>query len=260
MAAAVMTGCEPWQAQGTGDRARTGVAVVHGFTGNPLSTTPTAQALNAAGFTVSVPRLPGHGTTARDMAKTRYADWRAEVDRTVDELLTTCDKVVLVGLSMGGTLTLDVTSSRSDVAGAVVINAALLDRDEVVAKLAPILQHIIPMIPRDLAGLPTGDIAKADEDEHAYGMVPAKAAQSLTSQLGRIRGQLGNLTQPILVAWSPQDHTVPPKNSEALLGMLGSDDVTPLRLERSFHVATLDYDRPKLEAAIIAHVEKIHAG
>lgn len=255
----IMDGCEAWEAVGDGPKASTGVAVVHGFTGNPISTTPLAKVLNAAGYTVAVPRLPGHGTTAKDMAGTRYEDWRGEVDATIDRLQEQCDKVLCVGLSMGGTLTLDVTSTRSDIAGCAVINAAIRDPEQLVAKIAPILQFIIPMIPRDLAGLPSGDIAKPGADEHAYGMVPAKAAQSLVNNLGRVRGQLPRLTQPILVAWSPQDHTVPAENSQTILELVGSEDVTTVVCERSYHVATIDWDQELLETEITAFVDRVHA-
>jgi len=257
---ASIPGADAWSAQGSGDNARVGVAVVHGFTGNPLSTRPLGERLNHEGYTVVVARLPGHGTNVRDMGRTRYADWRAEVERVVDDLASRCDVVVLVGLSMGGTLTLDVASSRTDaVDGAVAINAQLLDPTQALAKLAPLLQYVVPYVPRDLAGLPSDDIAKPGEDEHAYGWIPARSAQSLTTQLRRIRGQLLDLRQPILVAYSPQDHTVPADSSRALVDLVGSDDVTELVLEHSFHVATLDHDRELLEDAVVAFVGKVAA-
>jgi len=39
--------------------------LLHGFTGNPITMRSLTDAFVAAGFTVSVPRLPGHGTTVR---------------------------------------------------------------------------------------------------------------------------------------------------------------------------------------------------
>ncbi len=256
--AATITGAEPWSATGEGPRARIGVLVVHGFTGNPNSTRPVGERLHREGYTVDVPRLPGHGTTVKDMAATRYADWRAEVDRRLDDLAGRCDQVVLVGLSMGGTLVLDVASSRpGDVAGVVAINGQILDPDQLLAKLAPVMQYVAPVVPRDLAGLPSDDIAKPGADEHAYAKVPAKAAQSLIRELPRVRAQLLDLTQPLLVAVSPQDHTVPAKNSKAIVEFAGSGDITELELPRSYHVATLDFDAELLEDAIVAFVARV---
>lgn len=255
---AVIPGAEAWAAQGRGERAGVGVLCLHGFTGNPHTSRPLGQRLHREGYTVSVPRLPGHGTDVRDMARTRYPDWRFHVDRAVDELRRDCDRIVVAGLSMGGTLSLDVASARpAEVAGVVAINAQILDPEQALAKLAPVLQHVAPIVPRDLAGLPSDDIAKPGADERAYAKVPAKSARSLIRELPRIRAQLARLVQPLLVAYSPQDHTVPPKNSRAVIELVGSDDITELVLERSYHVATLDYDAGALEDAVVDFVARV---
>lgn len=247
----VISGAEAWSAPGEGELARVGIAVVHGFTGNPVSTRPLGEALAARGFAVEVPRLPGHGTHWRDMMQTRYSDWRREVERVLDELRGRTDVVVLAGLSMGGTLALDVASARaSDVAGVVSINAAVLDREGILPKIAPLLERLLPAVPAAAAGLVKNDIAKPGMDERAYPMVPNAAANSLLAELPRIRRQLERCTLPALVAYSPGDHSVPPENSTAVLGLLAGDDVHELRLERSYHVATLDYDFHQLEAGI----------
>ncbi|MTV26211.1 alpha/beta fold hydrolase [Nitriliruptoraceae bacterium ZYF776] len=260
MVDAVVTipGAEPFSAAGSGQRARTGVVVLHGFTGNPNSTKPLGRSLAARGHRVEVPCLPGHGTDVRDLARTRYADWFGAVERVVRQVREGTDHLVVVGLSMGGTLTLDVASRHPDlVDGAVVINPQISDPTQPLAKLAPVLQHVLPFVPRDLAGLPSDDIARPSADERAYPMVSAKAAQSLIVELPRIRSQLPRLTQPLLVAWSPRDHSVPPANAESLPGLVGSDDVERLVLHRSYHVATLDYDQPRLEAAVAAFVDRV---
>jgi carboxylesterase len=51
------------------------VLVLHGFTGNPVSMRPLAEACAKEGFTVELPRLPGHGTSVEDLMTTGWADW-----------------------------------------------------------------------------------------------------------------------------------------------------------------------------------------
>jgi len=238
----ILPGAEPWSSPGTGERARIGIATIHGFTGSPVSMRALAEALAARGFTVELPRLPGHGTHWRDMMRTRYADWRSEVVRTLDRLRERCDTIVLVGLSLGGTLVLDVAAERgNDVAAVVSINAAVLDREGVVAKLAPFLEKIVPVVPAKAAGLAKNDIAKGG-DEQAYERVPAAAGNSVMRELPRVRNALAELRVPVLVAWSRQDHSVPPENSRAILRLAHNAKLTELCLERSYHVATMDYD------------------
>ena len=62
----IIPGCEPWSAEG----GPHGVLVLHGFTGNPQSMRGLAEAFAAAGFTVELPLLPGHGTSVDDMVAT----------------------------------------------------------------------------------------------------------------------------------------------------------------------------------------------
>ena len=94
----VLPGAEPFEHAG-GD---VGVLLVHGFTGCPQSMRPWAEHLAAEGFTVSLPRLPGHGTRWQDLNLTRWTDWYAEAERALDALRRTCSTVFVMGLSMGG--------------------------------------------------------------------------------------------------------------------------------------------------------------
>jgi carboxylesterase len=240
----VLPFAQAWSSRGEGPRARIGIVVSHGFTGNPSSVRPYGEALAARGFRVDVPRLPGHGTDVRDMARTRYDDWRGAVVAARDRLKAECDAVILTGLSMGATIVLDVASAEPEkVAGAVAINGALLDREGLVAKLAPYLARLVPMVPAKAAGLVKNDMAKPGGEEHAYDRVPMQAANSFLFEFPRIRAQLRGCRVPLLVAYSIQDHSVPPANSLAVPGLVGEGgQVTMLPLERSYHVATLDYD------------------
>ncbi|HYO94870.1 MAG TPA: alpha/beta fold hydrolase [Polyangiaceae bacterium] len=251
----VIPGAEAWQAAGApghdARRAATGVGLIHGFTGNPVSMRPLAEQLHTRGFRVDVPRLPGHGTHYLDMLPTRYADWRAEVVRTVERLQGLADRVVLVGLSMGGALVLDVASAGAHpIAGVVTINTQFLSRTGLAVKLGPYLERLMPLALPQLAGLRKDDIAKPHVTEHAYTRVPSAAGSSFLRELPRIREQLPKLSVPALIAYSRQDHSVPPENSKAVLGLLPASQARELVLERSYHVATLDYDLEPLAEAI----------
>ena len=98
----VLPGAEPFSAPG----GPHGALVVHGFTGCPQSMRGLAEALAGAGFAVELPRLPGHGTTIDDMLETGWTDWSGAAEAAYQDLAGRCDKVVVGGLSMGGTLTL----------------------------------------------------------------------------------------------------------------------------------------------------------
>jgi len=252
-------GAEPFSARGTGERGRVGVVVVHGFTANPIGTRPLGMRLAGAGYSVEVPRLPGHGTSVRDLARTRYADWRASVVNATVALARGCEHVVLVGQSMGGSIVLDLAGSGDHpIAGVVTINALVLDRTELLARAAPLLQHVVPFVPRGAAGLPSDDLAKPGVEERAYGWVSARAAQSFIAELPRIRSVLGGVTCPALVVTSPEDHTVDPANGAAIAeAMTAAPRVERLETRRSYHVPLLDYDAEMLEERIVAFVAAV---
>ncbi len=254
----VQPGAEAWSAVGTGERADTGVVLVHGFTGNPKATRPLAEVLNEAGFGVDVVRLPGHGTSPKDMGTTRWSDWRTAVTHAVDRALREHDRVVLLGHSMGGTLTLDLVAHRDDIAAAIVVNPLVAAPPNPLAKVAPVLQYLLPMVSRSVAGMPTDDIARPDVSEDAYPRVSTKASQSLLVALDGVRTGLPQVTVPLLVVSSRVDHTVDPVNGDILVEEVGSTQVQRVFLERSWHVPQLDWDRDEVEQAVVDFVVGVH--
>ena len=200
----VLPGAEPWSSNGSGERSRIGILLAHGFTGSPASLRPLAELLAQRGFAIELVRLPGHGTHFRDMMSTRYEDWRAEVSEGIDRLAARTQRVVALGLSMGGTLVLDLVSQQpARVAGVVVINTPVLERKGILVKLAPFLEHVLPLVPSSAAGLARNDIAKPGTNELAYSWVPAKSGNSLLREFSRIRAQLPSLAnrQPHAYRW-----------------------------------------------------------
>jgi len=58
----IRPGAHPWSSDGDDS---VGVLLLHGFTGSPASMRPWGEALADRGWTVRVPRLPGHGPGGR---------------------------------------------------------------------------------------------------------------------------------------------------------------------------------------------------
>lgn len=260
--ATVIPGAEAWSSPGEGERGEVGVLVSHGFTGNPISTRPLGDAIAAAGYAVEVPRLPGHGTHWRDLGRTRYADWRDTVDRFLERMLGERRAVVLVGFSMGGTIGLDLAAERcrdgpaDRFAGVATVNGLVVPPPNPLKPLSPVLQHLLPYLPPQLAGIAVDDIAKGGS-EQAYPWVSYKAVWSYGKELGRVLRELPDVRVPVLVVQSRQDHTVDPANGDAIASRVGTDDVTQLWLERSYHVATLDHDAELLFGETVDFIGRV---
>ncbi|MGN6415176.1 alpha/beta hydrolase [Flexivirga sp.] len=244
----VLPGAEPFAHDGSA----TGVLVCHGFTGSPQSMLPIARRCADAGYTVRLPRLPGHGTTWQDLNTTAWTDWWSEVDAAYDELRRRCDRIVAVGLSMGGTLaTLAAQSHPHGIHGLVLINPAYTMSDLRLRAL-PLLQHVVPSI----AAI-AGDIKKPGVRELAYDRTPLKALQSQRQLWAQVTRDLPQVTQPLLLLHSPQDHVVPPECSTLLLARVSSTDKTEILLTDSYHVATLDNDAELIEDETMQFIQRV---
>lgn len=241
----VMPGAEAFRHRG----GRTGVLLCHGFTGSPQSLRPWAEYLAAAGLSVSLPRLPGHGTTWPELARTRWEDWFAEVDRAFAELLADTDEMFVMGLSMGGCLALRLAELRgSAIAGLVLVNPSLT-ADTRLFVLAPVLKYVVP----SLKGI-ASDIKKPEVAETGYDRVPVKAAATLPGLWRITQRHLSEVTQPILVFRSGTDHVVGPASLRLLLQALPANQVEVRELPDSYHVATLDNDAPAIFAGSLKFV------
>jgi carboxylesterase len=233
---------EPFFADATPDPhdgQRVGVLLVQGFTGSPASMVPWGRALAGHGLGVSVPRLPGHGTTWQECNRTRWSDWYGEVERAFEKLRADCDQVVVGGLSMGGSLALQLAADRGrEVAGLVLVNPAVnTERKDVLA--LPVLKHVVGGFP----GI-ANDIKKEGVDEHGYSKTPLKAAHSMMTAWKTVREDLPKVTQPLLMFLSEVDHVVDPSSARIIRGAVSSRDLSEHVLVNSYHVATLDNDAP----------------
>jgi len=237
---------------GLTDGRRVGVLLSHGFTGSPHSMRAWGQDLADRGYGVAVPRLPGHGTTWRDLATRRFEDWYAEVDRALDALVAEHDQVVVGGLSMGGTLALRLAAERpGDVAGVVVVNPAVATR-RLDVKLLPVLKHVVPSFPAI-----AGDIKKPGVAEHGYDRTPLKAIHSFMQSWPATLAALPRVVAPLLYLRSTVDHVVDDSSTPLVLDGVSSTDVTRVDLEQSFHVATLDHDAPQIHERSAAFVARV---
>jgi esterase/lipase len=238
--AEVLPGAEPFASPGgDGPDGRTGVLLVHGFTGTPMSMRPWGEHLVEAGFAVRCPLLPGHGTRWQDCNLVTEDDWTTAVGAALDELARDVDRVVVAGLSMGGTLAIRLAEQRPDeVAALVLVNPSLLTerRD---AKLLPLLARLTS----GWAPI-ASDIKKPGITELAYPKLPLRAMLGLRRLWTATRADLGKVTAPVLLYRSTEDHVVEPASAKALLAGISSTDVTEVLLENSYHVATLDNDAP----------------
>ncbi len=236
------------------DGGPVGIVVSHGFTGQPKSVKPWAQHLADAGFSVRAPRLPGHGTTWQECNTTGWQDWYAEIDRAYRELSERCDTIFVMGLSMGGSLSLRLAEEKGNgIAGICIVNPAVhTERND--RFVLPVLRLFVPAFP----GI-QNDIKKPGVDEGGYAKIPLKAAYSLTKLWAAVKADITKVKQPLLVFRSVDDHVVEPSNEAWILANVASKDKTERLLHESYHVATLDNDAETIFEGSVEFVNRILA-
>jgi carboxylesterase len=246
----ILPGAEPFSAAG----GPAGVLVLHGFTGSPHSLRSLAKAFAAAGFTVELPLLPGHGTSVEDLMTTGWPQWAEAAEQAWADLAGRCDAVFVAGLSMGGSLAIRLAETHPEIAGIVLVNPLV---DPPAESFRDLLSG---MLAEGAAVVPSigSDIAMGPGSEHAYDATPIEPMLSMFAGVDDLATGLGELRCPVLLFSSRTDHVVPTESGD-LLAARAAGPVERIWLERSFHVATLDYDAAEIEARAVAFLEKLAA-
>ncbi len=234
--AKTMEGAEAFRFEAEGQPA---VLVLHGFTGSTQSMRYLGEALHRRfGFFVCGPRLAGHGTSPDDMATTGYLDWLGTAEAALREMAASHGKVFVAGLSMGGTLCLNLAARLPDlVAGIIPINGCggRLNAEMSELVLASDAPDRVPGI--------GSDIKAAGVAELAYPEVPVSCVREANTLMGATGNLLHKIVCPTLIIQSREDHVLPPSNGPLILQSVGSRDARILWLDDSYHVATLDNDK-----------------
>lgn len=230
-----------------------GVLVLHGFTGNPQSVRPLAEAAVAAGHGVEMPLLSGHGTAVADMLDTGWQDWSADAEVAYEKLAARSERVVVAGLSMGGSLTCWLASRHPGIAGIVCVNPATQAAPEV----REFVQGLVDAGETIMDGIGS-DVADPDVVESAYPETPLRPLLTMFDAANDLHAQLSRITCPLLLFTSPEDHVVPPGDSDFLAGAV-SGPVTRVSCDNSFHVATIDRDRDMIARRAMEFVAEVTA-
>ena len=231
-----------------------GALILHGFTGSPASMRPLADAVAKAGFSVELPLLPGHGTTPEDLAGRTFDEFATAVESAYGELARRSDAVVVMGLSMGGTLALNLATNHVELSGLVLINPfAEPPAPSFSALLRGALQAGSSFIPSI-----GSDVAMDGSTSGGYDRTPIAPMLSLVEALSDLAPRLVDITAPVLLFSSRVDHVVPPSHGDYLAANLTAP-LERIMLERSYHVATLDYDAELIATTTVDFMKKVVA-
>lgn len=225
---------------------------LHGLTGTPYEIRPLGEALARYGVRAVGPALPGHNSTPQALARVRYSDWLEAARTHLRGLRGEHERVFLVGLSLGGLISLALAAEEA-VHGLVVVGTPLHMR-RTLSLLVRVFRYIQPF-PRKHRGSDIRD-APARLRHPGYDVMPLASVQQLQRLQRRVRAALPRVTAPILVAHGARDRTADPADARTILERVGSEERELLMLPRSGHVVPVDHDGPQLGHAVAAFLTK----
>jgi carboxylesterase len=229
-----------------------GIMLVHGFTATTAEVRLLAKNFSAAGYTVSGPLLPGHGTRPEALNQVSWQDWAAEVEACYQELKALCDQVFVGGESTGGLLALYLAAVHPEIAGVLTFAPALrlqlswFDRVRLYL-LAP----FVPYLPK----------RNMDSSQvwQGYPVNPLKGTIQLLRLQREVMPRLKDIRQPVLVCQGTRDKTIHPSVPDLILQSVSSEITEQHWFEKSAHCVALDQEWEAVAAITLDFIDKVTA-
>lgn len=248
----ILPSAEPFLIQG----GPIGCLLLHGYTGTPFEMRMLANSLAAAGYTVLAPRLFGHATDPEDMLRARWWDWVASAEDGLNLLRGCSKRQVVMGLSMGGAISL-LLAARHPVDAVCSFSSPYdLPKDPRIK----LLKYVHWLMPRQPKGKPDWHNPEAGKDHVDYPYFPTRSILELKALLEQLRLEVGTLHAPAFFAQSHGDHTIPPESLDYLYDHAGSAEKEKLWVNDSGHVIIREPEREKVFSAVKDFIARVVSG
>ena len=241
-----------------GDRSMPACLLIHGFTGTPKEMRWMGEYLNQQGLTCLGVRLAGHATLPEDMIASRWTDWTVSVEDAYSLLRGVSGNIFLIGLSMGGILSL-LMSTRLKVQGVIAISTLYKLPDDPRLRYIRWISRFIPFMPKSNEVPGTGWFDKeAWKDHISYPQNPVLSIGELNKLLGEMRAVLPKVNVPVLLIHSKDDRYVLPENTERIYeALVNAPDKTKLYVTGSGHVVTRDAARQQVFESAVEFIQRV---
>ena len=232
------------------------IVTCHGFTGYPEEMEPIGEYLQEKGYDWKNLQLPGHGTTPEDLKTKKWTDWTDYVLQEIDICLKEYDNnVIMIGLSLGGALTLYTLINRPLMKAGFTLAAPV----NVVTFFQKILLNI-PFLGMWMNNTSTKtDIFDPEmkKNHRSYTKFHSSNGKELYHLFKYVKKNLSKITQPLLIVQSKQDQVVNYENAQFIFDHVQSSQKELYYVEQSSHVLTKDYDRERIFSKSLEFIESL---
>jgi carboxylesterase len=248
---------EPFFFPGTGANSRTGCLVTHGFTGAPKEMRWLGEHLNKQGYTVCGIRLNGHATKPEDMIRSRWQDWLVSLEDGYNLLHSCTEQVFLLGLSMGGILSLT-AASRLPVRGVVAMSTPYdIPRLPLPLWAIRFLSRFKPYLAKGKTPESGWHDLAAYRQHVAYPMNPLRSGVELKYLVDEMHASLPRIQAPVLLIHSRDDDYVIRDSMQQIYNHIGSPDKQMLWVEGGGHVITEEPTREMVFKAASDFIQRV---
>lgn len=234
-------------------RAPLGVLLLHGFTSSLDTVRGLVPTIEALQLPYRMPVLRGHGGRYQDLRGVRARDWAEDAEAALLALGAEADRVVIMGLSMGALVALDLASRHPErIAGLALVAPAVRFADPAVL-LTPILKRLFAYWPSP-SSFTDPERAKACTN---YDRFATDAFASLLDYQLEIEQLLPRVQAPTLILHSRRDIVAHPHSATVLMRRLGSRDKDIQWYEHSGHEMLMDLEAEAIFARIGLFLERL---
>lgn len=228
---------------------KTGVLLIHGFTGSPSEMRYLGDYLMDKSFSVRGVLLKGHGTSPKEMKKTNYKDWIKSAEQGYLDLAESCDEVFVVGFSMGGAIALHL-AQKYDLKGLVSLSTPIkiLNRQYYIGAIVKYLSFALGKQPKI--------VKQKDPFIISYDKTSIKCIISFMQLINMVKLDLHKVEKPILIMQSYGDGTVHPSSANIIYKRVSSMDKSIIFLHNSGHVITCDCEKEQVFEEVHNFIKK----
>jgi len=244
-----------------GDRSKPACLLIHGFTGAPKEMRWMGEFLYRHGYTCLGIRLAGHATNPEDMIRSRWTDWVASVEDGYHTLCGLTDKIFLLGLSMGGVLSLLMSTRLAPrVKGVIAMSTPSKLPSDYPIWFLKLISIVIRYRPKTREAPGSGWFDKAAYADHiSYSQNPVRSSAELKKLILEMQAALPKVDVPVLLMHSKDDRYALPDNMERIYaGLVNARDKTKLYITGSGHVLPRDAARQEVFRSAVEFIQRVN--
>ena len=214
--------------------SKLGIYIIHGFSSTTYEVKKLAEYLGQQGYYVQADNLPGHGTSIEDCNLTTHDEWLSFVEQKIASMYTKCDKVIVMGVSMGAVLTLHL-ASIFPLDGAVVAGGLFKFKNEFNVRVLVRLLHRFKTTQPKRKNFTKEQLKIINNQFYGYDHYPLIALNEMRKMIDKVKCNLHKISSPILLIHSKIDQTATFENFQIIKKSLKNTPLSTLVLEKTGH-------------------------